>query len=348
MNDFNSRLRPAFLVFACALTVACESGSNSDTNAGSSGSNATDNPAASTSNNPPDGTDDDPLPTGDDDPGTDTGEPPRLAGECPLGERVGNFDVILEESYSAVDGEVREALVQTAILTVPAEEGVCRLVRRENPFCDPPCGGGDACTADAQCVEFPSRIEVGTVTITGLEGPAEMEPAADLRYFLTDLPHPAIAPGATIELTADGFSLDGDGFSALEHTTGDLMVAEGTPLDLTWTPEDGNAIARVEINIDQHGISPATLFCDAPDTGSFTVPASIIDALIESGTSGFPSANLYRQTIDSTDTATGCVEFRIRARTPATVVVDGHVPCTGAPGECPEGQTCNIPIQTCQ
>ena len=298
---------------------------------------------------PDDGGPDDGGPDDGDETGDDGGDP--IAGECALGQRVGNFDVLLEDSYSAIDGEIREFLVQTAILTEGASEGDCKLIKSEFPFCDPPCSGGDACTADG-CMTFPARATVGTVTVNGLEAEAVMEPAADSRYFKTDLPHPAIAPGADIELVAaggdnSGFTMQGAGFGALTVTSEMLTIAPETPIDIEWEPEGGRARVRIEINIDQHGTSPSTLFCDVEDNGSYQVPASVVDALIASGTSGFPSGNLYRQTVDSTNTDNGCVEFRIRGRTPVSVGVEGHTPCNG-PGECPEGQTCNIPIQTCQ
>jgi len=264
-----------------------------------------------------------------------------------MGERAGRFDVILEEAYSAIDGEVRAGVIETAIITVEAEEGGCRLLRAENPFCDPPCGGGEVCTSTAQCAVFPERIAVGTVTITGLEVPLAMEPAADQRYFETDLPHPVITAGAEIELTADGLGLSGFGFGALSGVSPSVFVAAETPLDVSWDPENADALIRIEVNIDQHGVSPATLFCDVPDTGSYSVPASLVDALMSAGVSGFPSANIYRQTVDSADIGAGCVEFRIRGRTPTEVEVEGHTACNG-PKDCPDGQMCNIVIQTCE
>ncbi|MCA9706750.1 MAG: hypothetical protein KDK70_12940, partial [Myxococcales bacterium] len=166
--------------------------------------------------------------TVDPDTGMDTDDPGGLGGECPLGERVGAFDILLEESYSAINGEIRAALVQTTLYTVEAEEGECRLVTTENPFCDPPCGGGEVCTISAQCVAFPERIAVGTVTITGMEVPVAMEPAADQRYFETELPHPAFVAGAEIELQAEGLSLSGSGFSALGGVTPELYIAPET------------------------------------------------------------------------------------------------------------------------
>lgn len=278
---------------------------------------------------------------------SDTDDPGGLGGECSLGERVGVFDVILEEQYSAINGEVRAALVQTVILDELAAEGECRVVTSENPFCDPPCGGGQVCTNESQCAMFPERVSVGTVTISGMEVPVAMEPAADLRYFETELPHPVIAPGAQIELQADGLSLMGNGFGALANVSPSIYVAPETDMNVTWDAEDGEAHVRIELNIDQHGNSPATLFCDVPDTGSYDVPAALIDALLTSGVSGFPSANLYRQTVDSTNGPTGCVEFRIRARTSTEVAVEGHTACN-TDDDCPRGQTCNILIQTCE
>lgn len=330
------------LLLVPLLCGACPSGPASESE---SGDTEATGPA-------PTVTDTEPTPTADADGTADDGSgtgpaPDPIAGECPLGERVGNFDVILEPAYSAINGEVREALVRATIDSIPAEEGECWLLRRENPFCDPPCSGAEVCNADAACVPYPARISVGTVTITGLEVPVTIEPAADDRYFLTDLPHPAVAPGATVELTADGIALDGRGFPMLSLTSPDLFISEGMPLEVSWEAGDGEAVVRAEINIDQHGVSPATLMCDMPDTGSYSIPASIIDALIVSGTSGFPSAHFYRQTIDSTQAPPGCVELRIRAHAEATVEVEGHIACNG-PADCPPGMVCNLPIQTCE
>lgn len=331
-----------------ALCTACPSGP--EPGSGTEG-NVTDTADPGPDDGPgtaddPDSGDPDTNDTNDPDSG-DTDDPAGLGGECPLGERVGAFDVILEEQYSAINGEIRGALIQTQILSELAAEGECRLLTVENPFCDPPCGGGEVCTNEAQCAAFPPRIEVGTVTITGLEVPVSMEPQADQRYFETELPHPVITPGIPIELTADGLNLSGHGFSALADISPVLAIAPKTDLDVTWEAEGGEAHVRLEINIDQHGISPATLYCDVPDTGSYTVPAALIDALMLSGISGFPAGTVYRQTIDSTNGPSGCVEFRVRARSTTEVSVAGHTACN-VPEDCPPGQTCNVVIQTCE
>lgn len=350
--DFRSFSYSPLISIALVLGVGCTTDPDPDAttdNADATGPGGADT-GDDTGNGPGNGPGDDTEDTNDTvdpDTGEPTPEPPGIAGECPVGERVGVFDVILEAEYSAINGEVRADLVQTTIITENAAEGECVMRTVANPFCDPPCGGGEVCTNAKTCEIFPERITVGTVNISGMEVPVAMEPAADSRYFETNLPHPAIAAGAALELTADGITMEGLGFGALSGVTPELYVAEGNNVDLTWEPEDGEAWVRIELNIDQHGISPATLFCDVPDTGSYSIPAALVDALMASGVSGFPSANIYRQTVDWTNGPTGCVEFRVRARTPTDVEIEGHTACNGDM-DCPDGQTCNIVIQTCQ
>ena len=335
-----------------AALVGCEAPAGTNGNSGETSGGGGPDAGSSTTESVEEDDGDDDAPTDDDNSGSDTDDPNPLGGECPRAERVGGFEVLLEEAYSAIDGEVRSAALQTVIQTVHAEEGDCYLLRNENPFCDPPCSGGEACSASATCAAFPERVEVGTVTIAGLEVEVALEPAADKRYFHTDLPHPAIAPGSVIELSADGgeysgFSLDGVGFGPLTGVSSPLLLAPETPLAITWEPEGGEARIAIAINIDQHGTSPSNLLCDVEDTGSYEVPAVVIDALLESGVSGYPSANLYRQTADSTQMDTGCVDFRVRARAEAQIEVEGHTACMNDT-QCPPGETCNIPIQTCE
>lgn len=124
------------LLLVPLLCGACPSGPASESE---SGDTEATGPA-------PTVTDTEPTPTADADGTADDGSgtgpaPDPIAGECPLGERVGNFDVILEPAYSAINGEVREALVRATIDSIPAEEGECWLLRRENPFAILPARG---------------------------------------------------------------------------------------------------------------------------------------------------------------------------------------------------------------
>ena len=78
-----------------------------------------------------------------------------LAGECPLASRYGNFEVDVYEDYSLVSGSVADGVNPVTVLELLDEEGDCKLLRRNNPFCDPPCGAGDVCDFDGSCIPFP-------------------------------------------------------------------------------------------------------------------------------------------------------------------------------------------------
>ena len=287
----------------------------------------------------------------------ETGSPPvagDLDGECPLNQRVGLFRITHEEDYSAVDGEISEAVVPTAIVEETVAEGGCRVLKRENPFCDPSCASGEVCTHEGTCVPYPERVETGDVTIAGLDLDADlvMEPRADKRYFETVLPHPAFRPGQNISLSSAGgelgsLDLAGRGFAPLELEDDSWVVIEGESLVVSWTPEaEGEASFYMTLNVDQHGNSPSTLVCEGPDSGSFEVPAVVIAALLESGTSGFPMGHAYRRTVDSEQTEVGCVELQVSSHRGASLEVAGHTPCTND-NDCPDGLSCDLMIQTC-
>ncbi len=282
----------------------------------------------------------------------DTGEDDELNGECALVDRVGLFSVVHEPDYSAVDGEISNGVIPTAVLEETVAEGGCRLLKRENPFCDPPCSAGEVCTQEGTCIAYPERQDTGTITVEGLDVDVVMEPRADKRYFETELPQPAFSPGGIIRLTSTGgevgpLSLSGRGFAPIELDGDMWTIAEGQSTTVNWVPEPGGeAKFYLSINIDQHGNSPSTLVCEVEDTGSLVVPAAIIDALLESGTSGFPMGHAYRRTVDSVDAGAGCIEFQVRSHVSVELSVAGHTPCNGD-GECPDGLTCDIMNQTC-
>jgi sugar lactone lactonase YvrE len=239
--------------------------------------------------------------------------------------QVGAFEVAHEESYSYVSGSVTDGVVPSAVPIELSSSGACRLVRQNNPHCDPSCPSGQTCDNDGSCIPFPVNQSVGTVTIEGLLQPVEMEPTESGNlYFDTTLPHPAFEAGAPIKLTADGgdLTLYGEGVEVLETSGDGWQVVPGQALNITWMPgTDQSADITATINIDQHGTSPASLICEGPDTGCLTVPAELIDELIDLGVSGAASGSLYRRTVDSMEIDTGCVELSVFSHRPANVSV---------------------------
>ncbi|MFV8751543.1 hypothetical protein ACNOYE_13450 [Nannocystaceae bacterium ST9] len=283
--------------------------------------------------------------------------PRELDGACPLDQRVGLFSVVHETDYSAIDGEINEAVIPTSIVEEVLAEGGCRLLEPSNPFCDPPCAGGDVCGQAGSCIPYPDRLETGVVTIAGLDVDVAMNPRADLRYFETALPHPVFSPGRAIALTSTGgeispLDLGGRGFAPLELLGTTWTAQPGQPLIVEWVAEQADEANPsmtsfyMTINVDQHGTSPATLVCEGPDTGSFAVPAAIVDALLDAGVSGFPVGHAYRRTVDSASVEVGCVEFQVRSHRSAQIEVVGHTPCTSS-ADCPDGLSCDVVNQTC-
>ena len=300
------------------------------------------------------------VPTADTpaDPGVDAG-PVTLAGPCSLATRYGGFLVQSDDLFGYVDGAVSNGVIPVTILEEVGVEGDCKLLKRNNPFCSPPCGPGDTCDFDGSCITFPEPQDLGTVTLDGLvDGTISMDPVQPGNtYFNTSVPNPPFAPGAALTLRTGASGtwgaqvLHGVGFEPLSlGTDTEWSVAQATPLTITWTPpSDTESPARVALmlNIDQHGNSPYNLVCEFDDTGSAEIPASLIDQLLTAGVSGFPNGSLTRRTVDSAQVGDGCMEFVVGALAVPDVRVTGHTPCNST-NDCPSGQTCNVPINTCE
>jgi hypothetical protein len=309
----------------------------------------------------PTGTDDDDT-NDDDDAGQETPLPPPedvvLNGSCDLADKYGRFAVEETVDYTTVHGQVADGVVPVTVLRNIQEEGGCRLLRRENPFCDPTCLPGFTCDYDGECIDFPAEQDLGTAYVRGLVEDVAMEPVQPgFNYFVVGLPQRAIVAGETIQLRTtggrwDGFELWGVGVESFSLPDGLLLtIAEATPLELEWPAPAADARSEVEfrLNIDEHGTSPVTLICSFPDTGSASVPATMIDGLRGVGVTGWPSGSLTRQTVDKIDLSggEGCVEFVVAVPRPVAITVSGFIPCNRM-NPCPKGMVCNEEIELCQ
>jgi hypothetical protein len=287
-------------------------------------------------------------------PASDAGMDPRpieLRGPCADDRRFGQFLVEAQERYSLIDGRVAGGVVPASIPELVRAEGECRLLRRQNPFCDPPCGAGETCDLAGKCIPFPRQEDVGIISISGLEKDVAMMPVPPSNdYFDTDVPHPVYKPGKEIRLRGSTLDLGGFGFEVLESRRTEWTVIEGQDLPIAWTgPSEADPKTEIELrlNIDQHGASPVNLSCTLADDGEAAIPAALVDALFRYGVSGFPNGSITRQTVDSVDYGAGCVELRIASPLRADVRVGGHTPCDG-PGDCAPPQSCDLPSGTCR
>jgi len=289
---------------------------------------------------------------------TPTGDPATvpLTGECPLEDKWGEFVVANFDFYAIVDGSVSDGVVPVTILENVDEDEHCKLLKRNNPFCEPACQANETCDFDGSCIPFPAGQELGTVTVGGLHKDVLMTAVVPgYTYFDTDLPFPVFDPGVLIELRTGGGNFDpielhGVGVETLTLTESEWVLFADQPLEFNWTPPT-EAVVRsnihVRLNIDQHGLTPIQLFCEFEDDGQAALPADLITALINYGVTGFPNATVTRRTVDSTQIGDGCVEFTVKSSAQPDIRVDGFIPCFNDM-DCPDGQTCNLAIQICE
>lgn len=276
---------------------------------------------------------------------------PGSAGPCLLADKVGRFEIADFEHFAGVTGTVHSGVIPLTVLQDVGSSGDCTLLNKAIPFCDPACTPGDLCTDDGSCVPFPFAQSVGTVTITGLAQAVEMEPGPSNDYFDANLPSPPFEQGAAVVLSASGgeyqpFELEVEGVEPMSGVDEMWFLDFGKSLEVSWTPSDGPGRIYLFINVDQHGVSPTTLFCDTEDTGQLTIEAELIDQFLSLGVSGFAVGELRRRSIDSVTIEPGCVELSLFDGFKPIPVVGGHTPCN-SDADCPEGQKCNVMINTC-
>lgn len=242
---------------------------------------------------------------------------------CPLVDRVGRFGISVEDWGSQVAGEVNDEVYALQDLQTVETHGDCRILSKENPYCDPECEvTTEQCTSNG-CTPYPEKVSVGTVVVTGLSEPVEMEPEG-ATYAKWDFAAPAFESGAQIELTATGgampgFALQGEGVALLEVAEPQWFITSGEPLVIEWVPAEGPGTIYIKLNINEHGLgaTSARMICEVEDTGSYAISAEAIEALYSYGTSPAETAEIRRRTVDSVQVGDYCVELEVF--TPAAV-----------------------------
>jgi hypothetical protein len=295
-----------------------------------------------------------------------TGGAPALAGPCGPADGVGHFSLQLvaatddNVAYSQFGGNVADKVSPSKIQVEKTVSGSCRMLAQPTFSCSPACpGSGMECVAMNQCGAAPVRHGVGTISVTGLAAPLTAEPMGATKNYTGSLtnPFPPATVGAPITMSTAGgdyapFALHGQGIDPLTFPAPTATIKDNQPFAFTWTAGTV-AAARIiaELNFTHHGGAPAIAQCDLPDTGAGEFPAEIVHALLDNGTSGFPTLSVTRRVVDSTMADPGCVDFTVSAFIERPVMIDGLTSCNcnGAdctdpnnpdPIPCPTGHTC--------
>jgi len=236
--------------------------------------------------------------------------------------------------------------------------GACYVAKPVAPFCDPGCGSGSLCTTGGVCRAFPSRLNAGVLTVTGVKtasGASSLVMSPSLTGYrptgitLADTP---FAEGETLTITAGGgpdvptFSVTGRGH-APPRLLNDSIILDGKSILLRWTPpgpEAGPSEFQAHIDISHHGGIKGTLVCVGEDDGELEIPGPLVNHLKALGISGFPQIDLIRRAV--VPVIDHHVVLSVEARTLRYVTIPGLVSCR-EDDECPGGQTCQADFR-CQ
>jgi hypothetical protein len=253
--------------------------------------------------------------------------------------------------YSEFSGVVSDKVMPSDVWVETKKEGDCRLITGPKLTCAPTCKVGEVCLGNNQCTSAPAGQDVGTITLTGLLSPLTATPTSGKQYYkpITGAFPPA-TPGAEVTLNASGgtypaFSLRAGAIDPLEVPPGQITLDTTKPLTFSWTAPSVAGSSRVVLSLDlaHHGNVAAKLVCDVADTGSATVPVSMLTALAAEGIAGFPSVAITRLSVTSTTLAPGCVQFAAASSVNRELVLPGLTSC-GCPMDtcepCTAAQVC--------
>jgi hypothetical protein len=288
---------------------------------------------------------------------------------CAADMKLGAFTLELKHgdatgagAYSQATGGVRDGVRPDTVWVPQAVSGAgseCKLMVGPADSCPTSCNATQVCKGNT-CITAPAPKSIGEVSFSGLLIPVVMTPmktGTNVLYTAlipSNTAYPPYTVGAALGLTAagedyPGFTLAGVGIQPLEAVAGQtLNVDKNQALTIKWVAPPSAGAGRIRLNMDiaHHGGVAAEIHCDLPDTGTVTIPAPLITALIDKGAFGFPMVSLARLSTDSKTVGPGCLEFNVAASIDLALNVAGVVSCT-EDKECTAPQICLSPGYKC-
>lgn len=272
-----------------------------------------------------------------------------FGARCPRDSRLGALGVNTSSDRTIIAGAISSGVLPSSVPAVAAEQGSCQLLVPRDLFCSS-CESTEACAGEDVCVPKPMKVSAGVLRVDGLLTAVEVSPnGITLDYSKTILdPFPAYTMGEEITLHAAGdavepFEATVIGVPALTSSLDAVAVKHGEPATLEWDTEDTDAedtSVFVSFSVNVHGAVTGWIECTAPDTGAFEIPAELVSALIDLGSSGFPRVDIERRSSATVDLDSGCVELYAGAKITLEIELDGLTSCHDD-GDCGDGQVCN-------
>jgi hypothetical protein len=244
---------------------------------------------------------------------------------CAAGTEVGAFSLLIDgdlstEGLSRFYGVVYDQPLVDGFMAA-ASDGDCTLM---DPAALIWCEVADL--PPEKCAAGFSH-SAGTVRLDGLVTPWVVEPyEGDFKGYeggVQNIHFPPAAPGMPIRLSASGgdyapFKLAARGIQPLIPTLEDLTLEPDQPLTVTWKNPGQPGPARMIVSVflaneveRMLSTSPGSshITCNVGDTGTATVPASLLAMLRAKGVGEHPVVMFERRTVDSQQMAAGCVEL---------------------------------------
>jgi len=256
---------------------------------------------------------------------------------------LGTFTIALnpavedDPAYTSIFGKVYGGPYPTDVIeTVIASDDNCTVYEYSLQACyDPSCTGDQTCVAENVCEAKPSLASVGDVNVTGVGASSLKLSATNLNYqYPLDLPYPGISEGEPVTLSASGgafsaFTISAKGVAPLTTSEPSYSVTNGQPLTVTWTPGAASVDAEITatLNISKHGGSAGYMLCTTTDTGTLTIGAKVLKALVELGVAGFPELLLTRSTHGQATVAAGTIALDVEAVAKPPLNIEGYCSC---------------------
>jgi hypothetical protein len=234
-------------------------------------------------------------------------------------------------------------------------------------------GNTCVCVAKDTCQAFPTKKNVGTVTVSGVAtttGATTLQlvnggNSYNVDVSTTTLAYPGFGEADTIKVSATGgdyepFEISANAVKPLTLVRNDVRLvrdpASNDPtryqaLTIDWDPPaSANAsVIHLWLDVSLHASEIGYLVCDTADTGSLTVSAGLISQLVFLGNvGGYPEIGLTRRTSASTRITPGNVELMVESYVERFPTIEGYQSCGEDNTTCPDGQVCNTGNKLCE
>jgi len=270
------------------------------------------------------------------------GGSPAVGGSTAKGP-FGSFTVALNPAvedapaYTSIFGKAYSGPYPTDVIeTVIASDDNCKVYKYSLHACfEPSCTGEQTCVAENVCEAKPSPVSVGDVSVAGLGASPLKLSATNLNYqYPLELPYPGVVEGEPVTLTGSGgtasaFMVSAKGVAPIATSESSYLIADDQPITLNWTPGGSSAGAEVTVtlNVSKHGGSAGYMLCTTTDSGTLTIAADVLKALVGLGVGGFPELLLKRSTHGEVTVDAGKIALDIEAVAKPALNIEGYCSC---------------------